>query len=342
MSATIGANDIKLSVFGKGYEDERADSGVGVESSEKSFTRVDWAIFDETGDYCWTAGNGQVKKWETETWTEVGQSIIPNHSGLMLCRPSNVPNNYGLAIVGYKDIYLFDPTDDTLIAFNPTSDNLSMSSAVDCILIDDKIWIVSLLYGNTNPAVMSFDVNDLSYTRTTLGNVGASGFVNNDTIFAFYGKEWFYQTSRGYGFTKSGGTVWSTTEFDNNDDVSPYGMTANGKVILPTRIHGAWRFGVYNGLSAPKVKPPKPIKTFGKFTDTLSMVYQYGAQYSAQYNIGRTKACVLTTCGLLYTDFNDVTVLSTSLHRPVAMNDKWLVCANGQNPNWNGYIYRIG
>lgn len=327
----------KFTIFGNGYDSSRNDSGFGATTKILDM-KVYSAAIDSSGAYAWFATNGGLKKYSTRTWTEVEQTIIPTNC-ICVYHPSNVANNYGLATsADGTTAYVFDLTDDTLIAtisgsFSTVADQISDE---DCILVGDKIYIINRFYGaNTNDRLFVFDLSEMTFDNSVIiGGVGCNGFINDSLIFANYTREWFYQTSTAFARTFNGGTLWSNTGVDNNSNMTPWGWTGNGKLYLPVLIDGKWHYGVFDGTQNPGFNPVAPIRYFGTF-DSRPDVAPYiagnaRAIYTA-YTDGRTKGCLLTTQGVLLTDFNSVSVLSDTTIAPIAMNDRIVICSDYSN-----------
>lgn len=338
MSATIGKNDIKLSVFGRGFEDERTDSGTGESAPDEILNfPIYHACFDNTGAYCWLVTDEGLRKYETENWTDVGQSIVSDGLVLLL-HPSNVANNYGLAVVDSSEIVLFDLTSDTVHqTASGTYTELVRNLVYDCILTGDQIKIIALAKVNTNNPIITIDKNDLNLLTVATGGVAPDGFINDSLIYATYSREWFFQASVAYGLKLDGSVDWQTDGINRNDDVAGFGFGTNGRLILPVKVYGAWRFGIFDGTTAPVLVPPKPAKTFGRFKTAPDPWYQYGYPWGLAYADGRDELCVMTSEGLLYTDLNEVIKLETEFRKPLSMRNGKVICTDYTNSR--GYIY---
>jgi len=336
--------NLKFTIFGHGHDVTRNDSGNGAESRELNL-KVYSAVIDSSGDYAWLRTDNGLKKYDTHTWEEVEQTTVPSNC-YYVYHPSNVANNYGVATsADGTTAYVFDMTDDTLIAtisgsFYPYNDQLADE---DCILVDDKIYIINRCYGgNTNDKLWVLDITNQTFDNSfTIGGVGCNGFINDSLIFAIYTREWFYQTSTAFALTLNGGTLWSNTGIDNNSNMSPWGWTGNGKLYLPVLINGKWHYGEFNGTENPSFSPLSPTRYFGTF-DSCPNVAPYivgnaRAIYTA-YTDGRTKGCLLTTQGVVWTDFNSVSVIADTTLAPIAMNDRIVICSDYSNNK----LYIIG
>lgn len=342
MSYTI--ENLKFTIFGHGHDVTRNDSGSGIKNVVLDLT-VYSAVIDATGAYAWLVTDSGLKKYSTRTWTEVEQDTIPNAGSIF--HPSNVSNNYGLAFIpngNVSDAYIFDLTDDTLIATITTSIPYSANELVDwdCILVNDKIYIVNRHYGsNTVDHLLVFDIDNETFDdSTSLSGVGCNGFINNSLVYAIYTREWFYQTSTAYARDFSGATVWSNTGIDRNDYLHPWGFTGNGKLYLPVLIDDKWHYGEFDGTSNPTFSPVSPIRTFGTFDSCPSVApYISGNERNIYivYNDGRTKGCALTALGVMLTDFSNIIVIADMTIAPIAMNDHLILCSDYHNNKL--YIY---
>lgn len=342
MSATIGKNDIKLSVFGRGFEDERTDSGTGESAPDEILNfPIYHACFDNTGAYCWlVVNNVGLVKYETETWTDVGQSAVPSDPTVwtVLTHPTNVENNLGVAILDNTTAYIFDLTNDTVVATIPFTSYVSWGNTYDCIKVGDKIHIIHLTKGNTNNnPLITLDLANLTCSFVNLSGSSDDGFISDSLLYKVYTREWFYQTSTAYGTYFDGTNDWSTTGINRNDDVGQWGFGTNGRLILPVKAYGAWRFGIFDGTTAPVLVPPKPAKTFGRFKNMPDPYYAYGFPWGLAYTDGRDKICVMTSEGLLYTDLNEIIKLETEFRIPLSMRNGKVICTDYTNSK--GYIY---
>ena len=338
MSVTIGEKKLKFHVLGNGFDNVRNDSGAGYPSYEKNISAYNCAI-DNTNTYMWLVTSGGLKKYQISTFTEVAQSTIPT-TVTNLLHPDNVANNYGVAFDNGDTAYIFDLTDDTVIAtVSGTYPTVRYLPTYDCILKGDKIYYTVLHIGNTNIEMNCIDLFDLSYSSSVIySNVGANGFVNDSTFYAIYTREWFYQTSCAYSITLSGSQAWSNTGIDSNYSLVPWGLTANGKLYLPVYIDSKWHYGVFDGVTNPSFNPLTPIRTFGEF-DTAPTIGHPNSDYrvDVKYNNGKTKACLMTSEGLLYTDFQRIEKLDSIVAVPMAVSDGYVVCTNTQSTKL--YVY---
>lgn len=341
MSATINAKKIKFHVLGNGFDNVRNDSGFGAKSYVGDLY-VWGAMIDDTETYMWLRTGDGLKKYQIGDFTEVAQNTIPTSCNMIL-HPNNVENNYGLAFDNGTDLYLFDLTDDTLIG--RTTGTLPTAAgfySYDCVLYGNKIYFMSKNLARTNPTLYVLDLEDMTLTSSVIAsNVGACGFVDSSVIYVCYPREWFYQTTTAYAINYSGGNIWTNTQFDNNNDANMWALVGNGKLYLPVKIDGTWHFGVFNATPNPTFRPPSPIRTIGNF-DSIPALDNSGhsSRHDVAYNEGRTKACMWTRQGLLYTDFQTIEKLDTVDAVPLAVSDRYVLCSDINSfSNHKFYVY---
>jgi len=322
MSATIGKNDIKLSVFGRGFEDERTDSGEGVkDESEVLQFGANYAVFDQTGTYAWIRSTGYnhgagLYKFNISNWSEVSHTMETDI--YVLLQPNNVPSNLGVAIKYDGYCYVFDLTDDTIVCEGQFLDY--GWSFKDCILVGNTLWLCTCQQGRAGNEIFHIDLDAQTGSKIQLTNSAFCGFVSDDIIYRFYPAEWFFQNSVMYGTYKDGTDDWSKTIIRGQDEFDLAGFGRNGYLCLPVKLYGAWRFGVYNANTAPTIS--KPIRTFGKFQTVPS--FGWNVVYSPE----RKKAFLGTGQGLIVTDFTDCEKLSTEVEIPIGASDKVLLCSD--------------
>lgn len=345
MSANLVIHKVEFSVFGKGYDDDRGNSGTGVVDEEITLQAYSAAI-DSTGTYAWIVTGSGLKKYRMSDWTVVASDISGACRGVF--HPCNTSNNYGLALIqngSACDAYIFNLTDDTIYATISTPITHTSGDLIDweCVLISGKIYLLNRHWGsNANSRLMTFDIEDETYDQSVvIGGVGCNGFINDSLIFAEYTREWFYQTSTAYAFNFSGSAVWSNTGIDNNSNLSPWGFTGNGYLYLPVKIDGTWHWGVFSGASNPTFQPVLPIRYFGTYSSAPSLApYIAGNNRNMYitYTDGKTKGCALTSLGVIYTDFTDAVIIADKTIAPLAMNDDVVLCSDYANNK----LYVIG
>lgn len=326
MSANIPIGKLKFSVFGRGYDDVRGNSGTGASAPDTLNFYPAQAAFDSTGQYCWILiSNGGLHKFSTTTWQMVDQGEVPTNA-LGFYHPSNVDNNIGFSYYGGV-AYVFNLTTNEIISTGEISGFAYNGSLMDCILIDDdKLRLASNGQTRATNGIFTIDLNDFSWSVTTHYNSGFSGFIDNDSVYAYYEPEWFYQTGRIFSANASGGEDWSRGASQAGgsafDKITLQGATAKGYVYIPSYVNGKWTLGKYSGLSGFDYETPSPIKTFGEFPSkpTMYSTTNRGTWY-ATYTNGRTKACFGSTYGLYVTDFNDMWLIAEGNYQPLAICD---------------------
>lgn len=331
MSANIAIGKLKFTVFGKGYDDERGNSGSGVKEGEVLNYGSRYAEIDATGRYIWVAGDFGIRKIDTFTWEEVSMGDIPNWMHY-INHPKNVSNNYGFVseISGYgADMtgYIFDLTTNEIIS----SGDLTYRSGGgqdDCILVDDVLIFASLTQGRASNYVTTLAIDDFTMTRTE--GIGRSfvGFTDNSHIYGYYPKEWFYQDSNISLITTSGVWVWDVQR-SNFNNVAVGGLTRNGKIYVPSSIDGNWVLGEYPQTPAPDFDTPTPSRYFGVFNGYPNTVYN--GVINVKYSTLRDIALICTSdTGIYMTDFEDVYRISdTNTTSALAINDEMAVIYNG-------------
>lgn len=341
MSLTIDKKKLKFSVFGNGFEDDRADSGEGnVEDYDRfSVTPYSMAI-DNTETYYWYFYGG-LHKFQLSDHTEVAHTVPDTsaYSGYSsLIHPYNVDNNYGVLLMldsgSTVNVTVFDLTDDSIILQTTYSDNFVISSSETAILVGTDIYITNRPLAAR--AGFRFIHIDLDAGTASLyrdyGNENTGGFIDSDTIYTYYVPQWFsdYKSANGRSFAM--GYQWSVRASAAGGSGYPYAnydraMCANGQIYCPTYKNGAWRMGVYSGVS-PNFNTPKPIRVFGKFK-------QFPKIRGWCFNLEATKAAFMTDIGLFVTDFKDIELVSTALlfndynsFCPMEMSDNYLLATD--------------
>ena len=340
--------NLKFTIFGHGYNSTRSDSGSGTASYEKNMY-ANSAIIDETGTYVWltnggTTGGG-LHKYRLSNFEEIEQTTIPTETPYIL-HPSNVDNNIGIAFASATQAYVFDLTDDTVLGI-VTGENLPAIagfSSYDCILVNNKIYFTLTRCSlRTSLDLCCIDLSDMSYSMNQIfGSVSCNGFINNSLLYAYYSREWGWQSDCAYGIGFDGSTQWSNTGINRNENMSATALTGNGYLYMPVRIDDVWHYGVFDGTSNPTFSPVSPIRTFGSFENPPEIALSgHDYRVDVAYNNGRTRACVWTQLGLLLTDFYKVETITTTDVVPLALSDKYLVATNHDPYNPKLYVYGV-
>ena len=347
MSANI--TNMKFSVFGRGYEDTRNDSGDGaIEDYNRYAMGASSAVFDSTGQYLWVGiyGNGHtagLSKFDLEDdFNELAHGVPTGAVETLVLHAPNTNNNYGLAIQG-NDWWVFDLTDDTVIA-NGTNATLgsrvSYSSVpYDCV-IDGTTFYISRIWNqnNANPEVIEFDYSTNTATiKVISSNRSGGAFITKGLIYLYYASEWFYQHRYIEGVTPSNVQVWNRLAPEGGSDgfkyVSLGGFGRKGRLYCPNNVYGSWRIGEYNGLRSPNFDTPKPIKVFGKF-ESEPTIKGFFHSHEQNYAIFRTPL------GSYVTDYEDCFKISDLDDSVFAVSDKYAVIEMGRIDS--GHINSIG
>ena len=348
MSATINENKLKFSVFGKGFEDTRSDSGEGADSDYRDIGHgCACAIIDSTDTYFWwgqTAGSYPFEwctKRRLSDLQQLNQTIVPNDRATVLLHPSNTDNNIGVAIQDKgQNVYVFDMTDDTLYCHITSTVTNMQNDKCDCIIVDDKIYICERNMFQTTNRLWCIDLTNETFA--TYGTIGESsvGFVDNDTWYAFHQITWFSDSRRISGFSFDGNVQWSVTAPLSGDAGFPHleetGLSGNGFLYLPVEMYGAWRLGMFRGNSTSDFQTPKPLRTFGKFNSRPAINTQSPPYYSNE----RANAIMLFSDGLFVTDFKDVTFITNETWFPKAIGNKYVIARNYYNNTTRIFEYR--
>lgn len=336
MSALIDVEKLKFSVFGHGFEDERNDSGEGVEEdSDRYAMGASSAVFDSTGQYAWIGcyGNGHsaglLKYDMDDDFNELVHSVPTSSTACVVLHASNVANNYGLVIQG-TDYIVFDLTNDTVVASgsdaNLSSHIMWNGTPYDCYLDGTKFLISQYLYTqSTGHEVVTIDysANTVTYTTTTGAKRAGGGFINQNYMYLHYSPEWFYQNKYIEAVNMSGSQLWGYQAPQTGDDgfanVHMGGFGKNGKLYCPTKIYGSWRLGEYNGLSVPNFNAPKPKAIIGKAENKFSIKM-------FAFTHEKTRVAFTTPeLGIFVTDFKDLEKISDDTFSVLAISDKYII-----------------
>lgn len=341
MSATIDTNKLKFSVFGRGYDDERGNSGSGVKDPTiYQGISPNTACIDETETYVWTTQSSGVhpipyiRKRKLEDLSVVPQTVLPD-TGTRLYHPCNVANNYGVAFQNYwgtGDIYVFDLTTDELYFHISGGFGIEPRETVECILVDNIIYFISP--GRSRQAVIfKLDLENETWawvSEVTVLQGTSCGFVDNDTFYMYSHAPWFSDYNQRFGYSINGVRQWLVTAdiqggtgFPNCKEL---GLCANGYIWLPTYTDGKWHLGKYNGNTGGDFNTPTPLKVIGSFNSSP----EYSTDYmNVHYSDGKTNGCWYSpTYGLLATNFEDVFVVNSGAWIPLAMTENIIFARN--------------
>lgn len=314
--------NLKFTIFGHGYDATRNDSGTGeIEPTIHDMT-AEYCAIDETGTYAWIVGGGRLSKIKISDWSSEPHSlpVAP------LYHPCNVANNYGVLFSDSR-IVIFDLTSGEIL-HDISGTFSSRVGTVDCILVDDVIYIVKTSVARANATVVqiSLENESVSYSASISG-VSCCGFSSDSLVYGYWAKEWFSQVSSIYSWTLNGAMEWSYTEPSTSEvfTAKVHGLCGNGYLYLPTPEEGKWKLGEYLADIAPNLIAPLPSRTFGEFATSP----EFTANYC--YNNGKTKAVFQTNHSGTYktylTDFTDFRELDESISDlvPLAMNNRLVI-----------------
>lgn len=333
MSANIDIGKMKFSLFGRGYDDDRLDSGNGdVIVLDSIPFAADFGAIDETGQYAWLASGNGVHKYDLTDLSEVAQTILTANTPTTLYHPTNVPNNYGIAFQG-TTCTVFDLTDDTIIRTGTVSNPVSASN--DTYLDGNIIYFVTVAQGRSTQNIKSLDITDLTMTNVAVSNVGSCGFTNKNILYMYQPPEWYYQRAYIYGINKAGSTIWTVTSAGQGSSAFPNigasGFTGKDHIYLPVYKYSAWRMGVFRNQPSD-FETPKPLSIFGKFP-SMPTLANVTIKYSVAHTNGRTKTAFGTDQGVYVTDYKDLTLLDSEISFPVAIDENTLLCKGYTTPN---------
>ena len=334
MSATINEGKMSFSVFGRGYDDTRVDSGEGaVEDYNRYAMGICSGCFDSTGQYLWLGcyGNGHaaglLKYDMDDDFTEVAHSVPTSSAATVVLHASNDNNNLGLAIQG-SNWWVFDLTDDTVIA---SGTDASIPNYIDWgrvpydVALDGTKFLITLPRSQKGTqAVLVLDYSDGTFTRTVLSGYQRAGgaFITPSLIYLFYPPEWFYQDAYISGVTPTGTQAWGYQTEGNFTKISMMGFGKKGRLYVPSLVYSSWRLGEYNGLKVPDFETPKPIKVIGKFASKPSISrFEFSHE---KKNVGFT-----TDIGVFVSDFEDMEKISDSSDKVYAVSGNYIVVDKG-------------
>jgi len=354
MSATINSGKLKFSVFGNGFESTRNDSGDGAETYEKPLYNYagGTACIDSTNSYIWLTQNSGATPLAYLTKTRISDlelieiTNIPTDKNTYLYHPSNVVNNYGIAIqnLDYNyEAYVFDlTTNEIYYHFAISSSAISLTSSADCIMVNDDFYFVDRGVGS--PKIYKLDVSNETFSQIgsqQFSNGTICGFVDNNTLYGFSNAVWFSDYARKYGFDLSGDIQWEVMNTDAGVDFArcpDRGMCGNGYVWLASYVNGAWHWGAYDGNNGGDFFTPSPIKMVGNFGNTDPRY----SDYHFYYTDGRNKCAYGSSAlGMVLVDFNaDVKIITHEYWKPLAISNRYIVAIDSTANNTRIFRYR--
>ena len=333
--ATINTKKLKFTVYGRGYDDERGNSGDGVKDPTILNFLSAFAEFDITGRYCWVSQrDGYIKKYNTATWLE---EEIPEE--LSFCYYINQPKNsddniaFTIPFTGTEG-YLIDLTTGEILDTITVSSNFSRVSQ-DCVKVDDSTWRFCTL-GQDRAAneVYTLDLENLSMSITDVHGTGICGWIDSDTMYSRYVPEWFSDYKSVSGINASGTTEWwaranrAGSSGYSNIDGQMRGIPTNGKIYVPSYVNGVWALGEYNGSVAPDFNTPSPARVFGEFPSRPTILPQ---DFFIAFTTDKSFAVFDTDVGLYYTDFQELNKLdNTAGYKPLATTHDMVIGTTSQ------------
>lgn len=347
MSANIGTNKLKFSVFGKGFDDTRNDSGDGYAETVDNYAISEMTgAIDQTGEFVWFARSGLVKK-RVDDMTTVAQSVYNGSTSSFVGKPCNVDNNYGFFMNEDNEFKIFDLTDGTIIQ-SGTQTNLYYicSRTCDIILVGTKIYLITLSPQRWDQYIAWFDITDGTSSCTFFdGQVAISGFADESTILVQNIPQWFSDSKGLSAYNLSHvrkWLLWADIQGGGGFPNCEYkGFGANGKMYLPVKTYGKWRMGVFSASHAPSINgTPHPISTFGEFASQPDFYWRNNQRYGLAFTDGKKDVAFLTNLGLYWSDFKDVIKITSDEEIPIAMNDKVIFTTNYVYGRIRKFTYR--
>ena len=297
MSATLVTDKIEFSVFGKGYDDARGNSGDGMDTL--FMWKCDYAAFDKTSRYLWITtktGNTEdvrIHKIDTTTWEEVHHAFenvdcsLQNTDGL-LTYVENDNSNYGVLVTTSSGLVIFDLTTDEVIY--TIDGNLWTFEGYypRATHVDNLIRIIGATmspnYYRAPWAVVDTDTSSYILNEQS-GGYTISSFYNDTNIVLSNRQHGDRQYIWGGTIESSGGLhqTWGLRDFITKATLD--GFASNDYLFFPTQVGDIWQYGKYT--VPPDLVTPSPITTFGLNANTLAT--------PACYTRGRTWASFRTT-----------------------------------------------
>lgn len=335
--------NLKFTIFGHGHDVTRNDSGDGGVTWEKSIGLYsNSACIDNTESYVWFCIGNQVqprlRKYNIETFEMEQVTTIPTNLATRMYHPSNVENNYGIALQNEgtnTDIYIFDLTTDEIYQhFNADTSGTYINYNADCIMVDDVIYFSNT--GQNSNTIIKLDLTNETislYSTVNYGNGGSCGFVDDDSVYGYTDPLWFSNYAYRYGYSIDGTNLWTLQGRESGGGGFPHcysrGFCGNGLIWLPVEIDDVWHWGSFNGNSGGDLYTPTPIRIVGEFENDPEYT-----SFNVYYADGRNVA-VSTGNNYLMTvvDFEKNKVYFTEQNlTPLAVSDKYLV-ATSSAPN---------
>lgn len=333
----------KFTIFGNGHDVVRNDSGDGSVTWEKSIGLSSTsACIDNTESYAWFCIANQVqprlRKYDIETFETEEITTIPTNLTTRMFHPSNVENNYGIALQNEganTDIYIFDLTTDEIYQhFNADTSGTYINNNADCIMVDDVIYFSNTGQNANNIIKLDLSNETISlYSTVNYGNGGSCGFVDDDSVYGYTDPLWFSNYAYRYGYSINGTNLWTLQGQGPGGEGFPHcyskGFGGNGLIWLPVEIDDKWHWGSFDGNNGGDLYTPTPLRIVGEFENDPEYT-----TFNVYYADGRNVA-VSTGNNYLMTvvDFEKNKVYFTEENlTPLAVSNKYLV-ATSAAPN---------
>lgn len=344
MSGTIGKYKMRFSLFGRGYDDERSDSGTGeIPDVDYMNFPCDFAEFDQTGQYCWITSFRDDKLYKFDTsaspWTEVSHTIPAN-----IYKQGTSYNNTSwlVRIKGTNTGIVENHADDELVFFDLTSDTILQTISLNgtAIATDLDLGIpqavragnvVYIVAGEItdNATAKVIAVNTVGQTVTSSQILGAPflGMYDNTNFISYDSPTWFSHYAKVYGVSVLDGShVFELTASQSGSEgFSKVGymsaIPVNGFLWYPTKIYANWKLGRYK--IPPNIEKPVPLELVGNM-DSGILAKRAIVRDDGLYATFRIADSVFVT------DFKEVNPLYTGASpddlTPKAISDEWIVC----------------
>ena len=337
MSALIDVNKLKFTVFGRGYDDERGNSGSGAKEPDSLGMDSQMACFSDDGRYCWQViynGQYQLYKYDTTTWQTVDQGTIPHVDNVY--HPRNVvDNNLGICCTGYGGtVYVFDLTSNEVLTTLTLPRYVGFGGIIACAYDEDndKIYLATMNKQRASKYIYTLDLANNSVSYFAYANIMLNGFINESMMYCKRIAEWFSQWDYAFALTPSSSEVWGLSPTDEQTHSFPkisyvtWGLVGNGKLYLPSLIGDHWVMGVYDGTTTPDLITPTPIDTYGRFSSRPDI------GVNIAYTNGTTKGCFNCGDGTFVIDFanKELTLISEAQEEILGMSDSLIMCKGGK------------
>ena len=335
MSANLITHKIEFSVFGRGYDDDRGNSGSGAKEPDHISYGVNSACFDTTGRYCWVSLSSSgmmigLRKLDVETMTFVDQGNIPRVNNIY--HPVNVDNNWGVCFSD-NTTYIFDLTTNEII-YQISDSKFGNTTANISVTLDEESNILRFAYvekasDNKYRQIFSYDIDNDSWSEVGWWDRACVGFIDVNSAYMHYYPVWFSSYYQAGSLNASGGTDWWVTagishKFDNLGGAM-WGLVGRGKLFIPSYVDGAWVMGEYDASSAPDFLTPSPVATFGQFNGWVEI--DTFTCYTPEWTWGAFGCAEGTFIADMVN--REMYKISDSRLTPRAISEDRMICSNG-------------